>query len=220
MKRMTCIILAFVLLLGLCGCNNNTDTPDKHYDADFYEEYPTGDEIHTVEVKKNPVATVILTDGSEIEIELRYDVAPNAVANFIAFADEKIYDKMGFTTVKNNCIVMSGAMQGEFEPPYYIQDEINDGKSDLSHVRGTVSMIRMSTSDTLTGQFFILTNDQIHFDSNFTAFGTVTKGLEHIDKIAASEKGEGGNVITPVGIASVSVNTFGEKFPLPTIIYK
>ena len=220
MKRITCIILALVLLLGLCGCNNNTDTPDKHYDADFYEEYPTGDEIHTVEVKKNPVATLILTDGSEIEIELRYDVAPNAVANFIAFADEKIYDKMGFTTVKNNCIVMSGAMQGEFEPPYYVQDEINDGKSDLSHVRGTVSMIRMSKSDTLTGQFFILTNDQVHFDSNFTAFGTVTKGLENIDKIAAAEKGEGGNVIAPVGIASVSVKTFGEQFPLPTIIHK
>ena len=93
MKKFLVCFLALVLLLGLCGCNNNTDTPDKHYDADFYEEYLTGDEIHTVEVKKNPVAVVKLTDGSEIEIELRYDVAPNAVSNFIAFADEKIYEK-------------------------------------------------------------------------------------------------------------------------------
>lgn len=220
MKKVIAAVLTFVLLFGLCACNSNTETPDKHYDADFYEEYPTGDEIHTVEVKKNPVAVVTLTDGSEIEIELRYDVAPNAVSNFIAFADEKIYNKMGFTKVKNNCIVMSGAMQGEFDPPYYVQDEITEGKSDLSHVRGTVSMIRMSKSDTLTGQFFILTKDQVHFDSNFTAFGTVTKGLENIDKLAAAEKDENDNVVAPVGIASVSVKTYGEKFPLPTIIYK
>ena len=220
MKKVVAAVLAFILLFGLCACNSNTDTPDKHYDADFYEEYPTGDEVHTVEIRKNPVAVITLTDGSEIEIELRYDVAPNAVANFIAFADEKIYDKMGFTTVKNNCIVMSGAMQGEFEPPYYVQDEINDGDSELSHVRGTVSMIRMSKADTLTGQFFILTKDQIHFDSNFTAFGTVTKGLENIDKLASAEKNEDGKLVSAVGIAGVNVKTFGEKFPLPTIIYK
>lgn len=220
MKRISCILLALVLLLGLCGCNKAETKPENHYDTGFYEEYPTGDEIHTIEVKKNPVAVLTLTDGSEIKIELRYDVAPNAVANFIAFADEKIYDKMGFTTVKNNCIIMSGAMQGDFDPPYYVQDEINDGDSKLSHVRGTVSMVRMSNSDTLTGQFFILTKDQVHFDSNFTAFGTVVSGIENMDKIAAAQKDENGIVASPIGISSVSINTYGEKIPLPTIIYK
>lgn len=216
MKKVISIFVIAVMILGLCACGNDNENPDKFYDDSFYNEFPTGDEIFTVEIEKNPQAVLTLTDGSEIVIELCYEAAPNAVANFIAFADEKIYDKMGFTDVRNNCIVMTGAMDGEFSAPYYVQDEVSH--NNLSHVRGTVSMIRMSDSDTLTGQFFILTKDQTHFDSRFTAFGTVIEGIENIDKIAASEKDEDGKVAEPVGIEKVKVKTFGVKMPLPTII--
>lgn len=218
MKKAISILIISIMILGLCACGNDNDNPDKFYDDLFYNEFPTGEEIFTVEVEKNPQAVLTLTDGSEIVIELCYEAAPNAVANFIAFADEKIYDKMGFTDVRNNCIVMTGAMTGEFTPPYYVQDEVSD--NNLSHVRGTVSMIRTSNSDTLTGQFFILTKDQTHFDSRFTAFGTVIEGIENVDKIAAAEKDEDGKVTAPVGIEKVKVKTFGAKIPLPTIILK
>lgn len=222
MKKIFSILFVFVLLFGLCACDNssNKDT-NEYYEPDFFEEFPTGDEIVTVKVDRNPQAEITLTDGSEIVIELCYDAAPNAVANFIAFAGQKIYNKMGFTDVRNDCIVMTGAMEGEFNAPYYVQDEVQDDDNNkLSHVRGTVSMIRMSYSDTLTGQFFILTKDQTHFDKNFTAVGTVIEGMEHIDKIAAAEKDEDGKLTAPVAIKSVKVKTFGEKIPLPTIILK
>ena len=222
MKKIFSILLAFVLLLGLCACGNNSGEDDNgYYKQDFYEEYPTGDEIHTVKISKNPQAVVTLTDGSEIVIELRYDAAPNAVSNFIAFAKQDIYNKMGFTDVRNNCIVMTGAMDGEFSSPYYVQDELPDKEdAKLSHVRGTVSMMRKSDSDTLTGEFFILTEDQVHFDNNFTAFGTVIEGMEYIDQIAAAEKNEDGELTAPVAITNVKVKTFGEKIPVPTIILK
>ena len=222
MKKIFSILLAFVLLLGLCACGNNSGEDDNgYYKQDFYEEYPTGDEIHTVKISKNPQAVVTLTDGSEIVIELRYDAAPNAVSNFIAFAKQDIYNKMGFTDVRNNCIVMTGAMDGEFSSPYYVQDELPDKEdAKLSHVRGTVSMMRKSDSDTLTGEFFVLTEDQVHFDNNFTAFGTVIEGLEYIDQIAAAEKNEDGELTAPVAITNVKVKTFGEKIPVPTIILK
>lgn len=216
MKKVISVFIIAVMILGLCACGNDKENSNKFYDDSFYNEFPTGDEIFTVEIDKNPQAVLTLTDGSEIVIELCYEAAPNAVANFIAFADEKIYDKMGFTDVRNNCIVMTGAMEGEFSAPYYVQDEVTD--NNLSHVRGTVSMIRTSNSDTLTGQFFILTKDQTHFDFRFTAFGTVIEGIENIDKIAASEKDDNGKVAEPVGIEKVRVKTFGVKMPLPTII--
>ncbi|MBR3869651.1 MAG: peptidylprolyl isomerase [Clostridia bacterium] len=216
MKKAISVFIIAVMILGLCACGNDKENSNEFYDDSFYNEFPTGDEIFTVEIDKNPQAVLTLTDGSEIVIELCYEAAPNAVANFIAFADEKIYDKMGFTDVRNNCIVMTGAMEGEFSAPYYVQDEVTD--NNLSHVRGTVSMIRTSNSDTLTGQFFILTKDQTHFDSRFTAFGTVIEGIENIDKIAASEKDDNGKVAEPVGIEKVRVKTFGVKMPLPTII--
>ena len=120
--------------------------------------------------------------------------------------------------MRNNCIVMTGAMEGEFDPPYYVQDELS--QNTLSHVRGTVSMIRTSYSDTLTGQFFILTEDQVHFDKNFTAFGKVIEGMENVDKIAATEIDEDGKILTPIGIEKVKVNTYGAKMPSPTIILK
>ena len=222
MKKIFSILLAFVFLLGLCACGNNSGEDDNgYYKQDFYEEYPTGDEIHTVKISKNPQAVVTLTDGSEIVIELRSDAAPNAVSNFIAFAKQDIYNKMGFTDVRNNCIVMTGAMDGEFSSPYYVQDELPDKEdAKLSHVRGTVSMMRKSDSDTLTGEFFVLTEDQVHFDNNFTAFGTVIEGMEHVDKIAAAEKNEDGELTAPVAITNVKVKTFGEKIPVPTIILK
>lgn len=219
MKKIISIFIISVMILGLCACGNEKENPDEFYDDSFYEEFPTGDEIFTVEIEKNPQAELTLSDGSKIVIELYYESAPNAVANFIAFADEKIYDKMGFTDVRNNCIVMTGAMEGEFSAPYYVQDEVGNNDN-LSHVRGTVSMIRTSDSDTLTGQFFILTKDQKHFDSRFTAFGTVIEGIENIDKIAASQKDDDGKVAEPVGIEKVKVKTYGAKIPLPTIILK
>lgn len=222
MKKIFNILFVFVLLLGLCACGNSSEeNNNEYYKPDFYEEFPTGDEIVTVKIDRNPQATITLTDGSEIVVELCYNASPNAVANFIAFAGQKIYDKMGFTDVRNDCIVMTDVMEGEFAAPYYVQDEIQDENDNkLSHVRGTVSMIRMSNSDTLTGQFFILTKDQTHFDKNFTAIGTVIEGMEHIDNIAAAEKGEDGKLTVPVAIESVKVKTFGEKIPLPTIILK
>ena len=216
MKRIISLILALVMLLALCSCGKKEE--EKHYDPNFYEEYPTGEEIVTVKVRKNPHAVITLADNSEIEIELCYDVAPNAVANFIAFANENIYDKMGFTQIKNNCIVMTDTMEGEFEPPYYVQDEVQKEEIELSHVRGTVSMIRMSKSNSLTGQFFILTEDQTHFDKNFTAFGTVVRGLGNVDKLISVEKDEDGMLISPVGIKDVTIKTYGAEIPRPTII--
>lgn len=205
------LIIACVFLFVSCtGGNENGGS--------FYDEYPTGDEIETVEVEKNPTATVTLTDGAKIEIELHYETAPNAVTDFIVLAKEGVYDSMAFNEVRNNCIVMLGSAEGEFTPPYYVKDEINEGENKLSHTKGVVSMIRTSDSDTLTGQFFILTKDQTHFDSRFTSFGTVISGMEKIEEIAAAEKDDKNKLVSPYVIKSVKVDTYGVKFPNPTII--
>ena len=213
MKKTVSLLIVFIMCFTLVACS---DTPKE----DFYKEYPTGDEIVTIEIERNPEATINLSDGSKIVIELNYDAAPNAVANFIAFAEEKVYNTMAFSEVRNNCILMTGYTDPEGSAPYYVQDEIQDEDDiKLSHTRGTVSMIRTSGSNTLTGQFFILTKDQKHFDANFTAFGTVIEGMDVVDALIAAENVEG-KFTAPVTIESVSVKTFGEKFPMPTIIPK
>lgn len=212
MKKILSVVFVFIVIFTLCACGKQG--------KEFYNEFPTGEEIETIEIDKNPEATVTLTDGSEIKIELHYYAAPNAVADFIALANAGVYDGMAFNEVRNKCIVMTGAAEGDFEPPYYVMDEIqpDSNKEKLSHTAGVVSMIRTSSSDTLTGQFFILTKDQKHFDSRFTSFGTVTAGMDVIEKIAASELDGDGKLVSPYIIKSVKIDTHGAKFPNPTII--
>lgn len=213
MKKVISIFLIFSMLFVFVACS---DSPDP--DGTFYDEYPTGDEIVTVDVDKNPVATVTLEDGSQIVIELFYHSAPNTVANFIALAQEGVYDGMAFNMVRNSCIVMMGAAEGDYDPPYYIMDETADDENEISHQAGVVSMIRTSSSDTVTGQFFILTQEQDHFDGKYNAFGYVTEGLDIIEKIAASELDENDRLVAPYIIQSVTVQTYGVTFPKPTII--
>mgnify|MGYP003311899732 CR=1 FL=1 len=215
MKKLLCLALAFVMLFGLTACKGNDDG---YFKDDFYEEFPTGDEIYTVEIDRNPEVTITLSDGSEIVIELCYDAAPNAVASFLAYAKEDIYESMAFTEVRNSCIVMTDVPDGDFVSPFYTMDETENNS--LSHTRGTVSMIRTTSDNTLTGRFFVLTKDQVHFDNNFTAFGKVIEGMEIIDAIAASEVDDDYKIAEPLSITKVSVKTFGEKIPNPTIILK
>ncbi len=213
MKKVISIFLIFSMLFMFAACGDSSDS-----DGTFYEEYPTGDEIITIDVDKNPIATVTLDDGSEIVIELFYHSAPNTVANFIALAQEGVYDGMAFNMVRNSCIVMMGAAEGNYNPPYYIMDETGEGEYEISHQAGVVSMIRTSSSDTVTGQFFILTEEQDHFDGKYNAFGYVTEGLDIIEKIAASELDENDRLVEPYIIKSVTVKTYGVNFPKPTII--
>ncbi|MBR5233651.1 MAG: peptidylprolyl isomerase [Clostridia bacterium] len=213
MKKVICLMLIFIIGVSFCSCKNEPD-------GNFYEEYPTGDEIITVEVEKNPEAVITLTNNAVIKIELYYNAAPNAVANFIAFANEKVYNTMCFSEVRNKCILMTGYQSSEASAPYYVKDELQDkDNAVLTHERGIVSMIRTSDSDTLTGQFFILTKDQKHFDNTFTAFGKVIEGMDVVDALASAENTDG-KFTSPVGIKSVKINDFGVDFPNPTIIRK
>lgn len=214
MKKTVSVIIVLSFLFLFVSCNSDKKSEN------FYDEYPTGEEIETVEIKKNPVATITLENGSEIVVELYYYSAPNTVANFIALAKEGVYDGMAFNMVRNSCIVMMGAAEGEYDSPYYIMDEYGEGENEISHQAGVISMIRTSSSDTVTGQFFILTDEQEHFDGRYNAFGYVTDGMDIIEEIAASELDTDDKLVSPYIIKSVKVNTYGVDFPMPTIIKK
>lgn len=216
MKKWIPCLLLVVILVFSSSCSKSDGNEN------FYEEFPTGSEIETIGIEENPTATITLEDGSKIKMELYYYSAPNAVTDFIAMAKQGVYDGMAFNEVRNQCIVMLGAADGDYDPPYYLMDEIpEDGSAQkLSHEAGVVSMIRTSNADTLTGQFFILTKDQKHFDSRFTSFGKVTEGMEIVEKIAASSLNEDGKLAEPYIIKSVKVDTNGNKFPDPHIIPK
>ena len=55
-------------------------------------------------VEKNPEAVITLTNDKVIKIELCYDVAPNAVTNFIAFAREKVASRSILYQQRIRCV--------------------------------------------------------------------------------------------------------------------
>jgi peptidyl-prolyl cis-trans isomerase B (cyclophilin B) len=60
-------------------------------------------------------------------------------------------------------------------------------ENDIKHDRGVISMARSSDPDSASSQFFIMLESSPHLDGDYAAFGTVTSGMEEVDKIAGTK---------------------------------
>jgi cyclophilin family peptidyl-prolyl cis-trans isomerase len=136
---------------------------------DAIEKYRTG----------NPFAA-IHTDHGQIEMELRFDLAPLTVLNFIRLAENGFYDGLSFHRVVPNFVAQGGDPHGDGwgGPRYYIRCEY----SEEPYVRGTVG-IATSGKDTGGSQFFITLSPQPHLEGRYTIFGHVIGGMENVDQI-------------------------------------
>ena len=56
----------------------------------------------------NPIATIVMKNGSEIEIELYPDKAPNTVRNFVSLIKKGFYDGLIFHRVVPDFIIQGG----------------------------------------------------------------------------------------------------------------
>lgn len=99
----------------------------------------------------------------------------------------------------------------------------NEAKNGLSNARGTIAMARTSDPNSATSQFFINHADNTFLDAaesqdgvGYAVFGKVVKGMDVVDKIAATPTGNtapfGRDVpVTPVVIKSVTVVESAKK---------
>ena len=139
-----------------------------------------------------PVA-VMTTRYGDITIQLRPDLAPKTVANFVKLAEDGFYYNTTFHRVMPGTMVQGGDPKSKDNDPY------NDGQgnsgtflkaefSKESFVRGTVAMARKpSEPDSASCQFFIVLKRMREWDGEYTVFGEVTDGLEVADKISKSK---------------------------------
>ena len=156
MKRLIPLLLAVTLLLAACG------EPKNPY----------------AEIEQNPVATITLTDGSQMRFELYPQQAPNTVANFVKLANDGFYDNQQIYRVVSNVLIQSGDPNndGTGDPGYYIKGEFSENRfkgNTLSHMRGTISMARKSDYDTGGSQFFIMEGSYPEYDGYYAAFGRI-----------------------------------------------
>ena len=132
-----------------------------------------------VSYSENPTA-VIVTSRGNIEIELRFDLAPLTVLNFISLANSGFYNGLVFHRVVPNFVIQGGDPHGDGNggPGYYIRCEY----STEPYERGTVG-IATSGKDTGGSQFFIALSAQPHLNGRYTVFGEVISGMANADRI-------------------------------------
>jgi cyclophilin family peptidyl-prolyl cis-trans isomerase len=153
-----------------------------------------------------------LKDG-DVKIELFKDVAPNHVKRIKELADSGKYDGVVFHRVIDGFMAQTGDVKfGNSSNDEYNLSKAGMGGSDLPdlkaefndlpHDRGTLSMARSQDPNSANSQFFICLKASSFLDRQYTVFGKVIEGMEHVDKIKKGDEGNNGSVADPDKIIS------------------
>ena len=155
---------------------------------------------------------VIATEMGQIRFEFRADKAPKHVQQFIRLARSGFYNGSAFHRLIQRGVVQGGdPLLKDPKTPRErwgsgALNQIADEFSDLKHVRGTVSTVRIpGTPNSGGAQFFICASPQQQLDGQFSAFGQVTEGMDLVDRISVMPADGNGLAVTPVTINSIKI---------------
>ena len=144
----------------------------------------------------HPVLTMETSHGA-IEIELFEDKAPNTVANFLKYVDDKFYDGTIFHRVINGFMVQGGGFTQNMAEKSTRAPIKNEATNGLSNDVGTLAMARTNDPHSATAQFFINVGDNSslnHTGQNpsgwgYAVFGKVTQGMHVVNRIKMVKTG-------------------------------
>ena len=130
--------------------------------------------------------TLTLSSGGEVVIKLRSDLAPGHVERIATLAREGFYDGVVFHRVIPGFMAQGGdptgtGMSGSKLPD--LKAEFNNER----HVRGACSMARTNAPNSANSQFFICLDDATFLDKQYTYWGEVESGMEHVDGLPVGE---------------------------------
>ena len=147
---------------------------------------------------KDPENTIIveLKDGNVV-IELLPDVAPQHSARMKELARAGEYDNVAFHRVIDGFMAQTGDVQhGDMEDGFNLRMAGTGGSSlpnvpaefsKLPHDRGTLGAARSQNPDSDNSQFFINFKDNHFLNGQYTVYGRVIDGMEHVDAIVRGE---------------------------------
>lgn len=197
------VLLGALCLTG-CGSTDNNTAADRNVSsaavsspaADAESNVASDNEDSDLLSGKHHIK-IKVKDYGTISVELDADVAPITVTNFVDLAKDGFYDGLTFQRIISGFMIQGGdplgngtggsdkTIKGEFSE--------NGVENSISHVRGTISMARSQDYDSASSQFFIMHKDNPGLDGQYAAFGTVTKGMEVVDKICEDTQVEDEN---------------------------
>ncbi len=146
----------------------------------------------------DPENTILmeLKDGT-VEIKLLPGVAPRHCERMKELARAGAYDNVVFHRVIDGFMAQTGDVaNGNAEKDFDLR-RAGTGASDLPdlpaefskvpHARGTLGAARSSNPNSANSQFFINFKDNDFLNGQYTVYGQVVKGMEHVDAITRGE---------------------------------
>lgn len=141
------------------------------------------------------------TSMGAFTLELEAEKAPQTVANFLAYVDDKFFQGTIFHRVIGGFMIQGGGLTPNLEQKQEgkkpIQNEADNG---LQNKIGTIAMARTNDPHSATSQFFINVNDNDFLNHTaktpmgwgYCVFGKVIDGMDTVDairKVATGNKG-------------------------------
>ena len=147
---------------------------------------------------KDPENTILVElKGGTVTVELLADVAPKHAERMKELARAGAYDNVAFHRVIDGFMAQTGDVQhGDMEDGFNIRMAGTGGSdlpdlpaefSKLPHDRGTLGAARSANPDSANSQFFINFSDNNFLNGQYTVYGRVTSGMEHVDAITRGE---------------------------------
>ena len=128
---------------------------------------------------------IFTLDGGDVVIGLRPDLAPKHVEQITKLAKDGFYDGLTFHRVIDGFVAQGGCPDGTGMDGSgtHIPAEF----SEVPHKRGTMSMARAADPDSASSQFFICLDAVPYLDGQYTVWGEVESGMEHVDALPKGE---------------------------------
>ena len=147
---------------------------------------------------KDPENTILMElKGGTVTIELLPDVAPKHVERMKELARAGEYDNVAFHRVIDGFMAQTGDVQhGDMEDGFNIRMAGTGGSdkpdvpaefSKIPHARGSLGAARSANPDSANSQFFINFKDNDFLNGQYTVYGQVIEGMEHVDAIVKGE---------------------------------
>lgn len=133
-----------------------------------------------------PKKLTLTLESGDVVIELLPNLAPLHVQRIAELANEGFYNGVTFHRVIPGFMAQGGdptgtGTSGSNKP------NLPAEFSAEPHVRGVASMARTMDPNSANSQFFICYDDARFLDRQYTVWGRVTEGMEHIDALPKGE---------------------------------
>lgn len=153
----------------------------------------------------DPENTIVMTlKSGDVTIQLLPDVAPQHVERIKTLTREGLYDGVAFHRVIPGFMAQTGDVKFGQTKSGFNAGRAGTGGSELPNLpaefnatpfeRGTLGMARSQSPNSANSQFFICFEESSWLNGQYTVFGRVIDGMQHVDNIKMGSRADNGAI--------------------------